>query len=83
MKNDFITVKTFNYPGDIAIVQSYMEMMGIEVYMKNLVSIRLSYPFGGIEMQVKTEDYDKAVQALIEGGFSQPEDFEDINQSIK
>lgn len=80
MKKDFITVKTFSYPGDVAIVQSYMEMMGIDVYMKSLVSIRLSYPFGGIEMQVRTEDYDKAVQALIEGGFSKPEDFENNTQ---
>jgi hypothetical protein len=57
-----------------------MEMRGIETYMKNLVSNRLSYPFGNIEMQVKTSDYEIAKEALIEGGFALPEDFEIINQ---
>jgi hypothetical protein len=52
-----------------------MEMRGIEVYMKNLTSNRLAYTLGDIEMQVKTSDFEKAKAALIEGGFSRPEDF--------
>jgi hypothetical protein len=52
-----------------------MEMRGIEVYMKNLTSNRLAYTLGDIEMQVKTSDYEKAKAALIDGGFSHPEDF--------
>ena len=76
MKQDFITVKTFAYPGDVPVVQSYMAMCGIETYMKNFTANRLAYPLGGIEMQVKTEDFERAKQALIDGGFSKPEDFE-------
>ncbi|HHU96282.1 MAG: hypothetical protein QM237_09565 [Bacteroidota bacterium] len=75
MKQDFITVKTFMFPADVTIVQTYMEMRGIEVYMKNLTSNRLAYTLGDIEMQVKTSDYEKAKAALIDGGFSHPEDF--------
>ncbi len=75
MEKDFITVKTFTYPADVTMVQSYMEMMGIETYMKNLVSNRLAYTIGGIEMQVKVADYEAAKKALIEGGYSNPEDF--------
>lgn len=75
MEKDFITVKTFAYPADVTMVQSYMEMMGIETYMKNLVSNRLAYTIGGIEMQVKPSDYEAAKKALIEGGFSKPENF--------
>lgn len=75
MGKDFITIKTFAFPGDVPVVQSYLEMMGIEVYMKNLTSNRLAYTFGEIEMQVKTADYEIAKKALIEGGFSKPEDF--------
>lgn len=75
MEKDFITVKTFSFPGDVAIVQSYMEMEGIEVYMKNFTASRLAYSIGDIEMQVKTSDYDRAKNALIEGGFAKPEDF--------
>ncbi len=63
------------FPADVTIVQTYMEMRGIEVYMKNLTSNRLAYTLGDIEMQVKTSDYEKAKAALIDGGFSHPEDF--------
>ena len=76
MDRDFITVKTFSFPGDVPVVQSFMEMKGIEIYMKNLTSNRLAYTLGDIEMQVKTSDYDRAKAALIEGGFATPEDFD-------
>ena len=75
MEEHFITVKTFPYPADIPIVQSFMEMRGIEIYMKNLTSNRIAYTIGDIEMQVKSSDYENAKEALIEGGFSKPEDF--------
>lgn len=75
MKKDFITVKTFAFPADVTIAQTYMEMRGIDVYMKNLTSNRLAYTLGDIEMQVKRSDYQKAKEALIEGGFAKPEDF--------
>lgn len=76
MEKDFVTVKTFAFPGDVPIVQSYMEMMGIETFMKNLTSNRLAYTLGEIEMQVKLSDYETAKKALIEGGFSKLEDFD-------
>ena len=76
MKEDsFVTVKTFNFPADATIAQTFMEMRGIEIYMKNMVSNRLAYTLGDIEMQVKQSDYEKACEALIEGGFAKPEDF--------
>lgn len=75
MKEDFITVKTFGLPGDVPVVQSYMEMRGVETYMKNMVSNRLAYTIGDIEMQVRASDFERAKAALIEGGFSAPEDF--------
>ena len=80
MDEKFITIKTFAFPADVTMVQSFMEMKGIETYMKNLVSNRLAYSLGDIEMQVKTSDYEAAKEALIEGGFAKPEDFESINQ---
>ncbi len=75
MEKDFITVKTFAFPADVTIVQTFMEMRGIEVYMKNLTSNRLAYTLGDIEMQVKRADFEKAKEALIDGGFAKPEDF--------
>ena len=75
MEEEFITVKTFAFPADVSIVQTFMEMKGIEVFMKNLTASRLAYSIGDIEMQVKASDYEVAKNALIEGGFAEPEDF--------
>lgn len=75
MKKDFVTIKTFTFPGDVPVVQSYLEMMGIETFMKNLTTSRLAYTLGDIDMQVRASDYEAAKKALIEGGFSKPEDF--------
>lgn len=75
MEEEFITVKTFAFPADVSIVQTFMEMKGIEVFMKNLTASRLAYSIGDIEMRVKASDYNAAKNALIEGGFAEPEDF--------
>ncbi|WP_298652832.1 hypothetical protein [uncultured Proteiniphilum sp.] len=75
MEENFITVKTFTFASDVPIVQTFMEMRGVEIYMKNLTLNRLTYPLGDIEMQVKSSDYERAKAALIDGGFSKPEDF--------
>lgn len=75
---DFITVKTFSFPAEVPVVQSFMQMKGIEVYMKNYISNRMAYTFGEIEMQVKTDDFERAKATLIEGGFATIGDFEDF-----
>lgn len=75
MEEKFITVKTFTFPADVPIIQSFMEMKGIQTFMKNLTSNRMAYSFGDIEMQVRSSDYELAKEALIEGGFAKPEDF--------
>ncbi|HHT30058.1 MULTISPECIES: DUF2007 domain-containing protein [Petrimonas] len=75
MEEEFITVKTFTFPADVSIVQTFMEMRGIEVFMKNLTASRLAYSIGDIEMQVRASDYEIARDALIEGGYAEPEDF--------
>lgn len=72
---DLITIKTFNFPSEVAVVQSFLEMEGITVYLKNYTASQLSYSIGDIDMQVAEKDYEKAKKALIEGGFAQPKDF--------
>jgi hypothetical protein len=73
---DLITIKTFNFPSEVAIAQSFLEMEGITVYLKNYTASQLSYSIGDIDMQVSEEDYEKAKAALIEGGFAVEEDFQ-------
>lgn len=72
---DLVTIKTFNFPSEVSVAKSFLEMEGITVYLKNLTASQLSYSIGDIDMQVSEKDYEKAKAALIEGGFSQPEDF--------
>ena len=72
---DLITIKTFNFPSEVTVVQSFLEMEGITVYLKNYVASQLAYSLGDIDMQVSEEYYYAAKKALIDGGFSKPEDF--------
>ena len=72
---DLITIKTFNFPSEVTVVQSFLEMEGITVYLKNYVASQLAYSIGDIDMQVTQDDYEAAKKALIDGGFSKPEDF--------
>ena len=32
---DLITIKTFNFPSEVAVAKSFLEMEGIAVYLKN------------------------------------------------
>lgn len=77
MGEKFVTIKSFLFAADVAIVQSFLEMRGIKTYMKNMTANRLAYSIGDIEMQVKSSDYEAAKNALLEGGFAEPEDFID------
>lgn len=72
---NLITIKTFNFPSEVAVVQSFLEMEGITVYLKNYTASQLSYSIGDIDMQVAEVDYEKAKKALIEGGFADSKDF--------
>lgn len=71
---DLITVKIFNFPSEVTVAKSFLEMEGITVYLKNYTASQLAYSIGDIEMQVSEADYEKA--ALIEGGFAVAEDFQ-------
>lgn len=77
MNQNLVTVKTFNLPGDIPVIQSFLGKEGIEVFIKNITTHRLVGPIGDIEMQVRTTDYQQAKEALIEGGFASHKDFKE------
>lgn len=73
---DLITIKTFNFPSEVEVAKSFLEMEGITVYLRNYTASQLSYSIGNIEMQVAEEDYDRAKRTLIIGGFATPKDFQ-------
>ena len=73
MTDNFITVKTFTYPHELAILRSRLESEGIECFVKDELTIE-TYPFysnalGGLKLQVKQSDLKKTIQILKETGY--------------
>ena len=64
----FTLLRRFQYSSEATIYQGKLESEGIEVYLRDQITID-SNPFysnalGGIKMFVKTEDFDKANEIL-------------------
>ncbi|MFV0537610.1 MAG: putative signal transducing protein [Dysgonomonas sp.] len=78
--NDLVTIKTSNIPGEMAVAKSYLEDNEIFCFLKdeliNQVHPLASIGVGGIKLQVREEDAQRAAELLIEGGFAKKKDFE-------
>ena len=65
---DLITIARFNNPMEAHLAKTKLESEGIEAYIadEHMVSINpgLDIAFGGVKLQVKKSDFDKAVSAL-------------------
>ena len=75
---NLITVVTFVYPHELGIPQSLLESEGIECFVRDEFTINV-HPFysnaiGGIKLQVRESDAQRALKILIEGGFIIPKD---------
>lgn len=71
-----ITVKTSDFEADLVIAKSYLVDNGIDCVI-NSDYLTIDLPERGSSvLQVRTEDYNRAVELLIKGGFSRREDFE-------
>lgn len=72
-KPSFTTLMTFTYPHETAIVKSYLEAEGIEVFLKDEMSAQMhhfhSNAIGGIKLQVPTDRLPHATEVLLDGGF--------------
>lgn len=75
--NDLVTIKTSNIPGEMAVAKTYLENNEIFCLLKDEL-INQIHPagLGGIKLQVREEDAQRAAELLIEGGFARKEDFE-------
>ncbi len=77
--NDLVTIKVFNFRNDLYLAKSFLESEGIECFVKDEF-INQVYPLGnnefGIKLQVHTEQAERAIGLLIEGGFAKKEDYE-------
>jgi len=80
MTQELITVKVFNFQNDLHLAKSFLESEGIKCFVQDEL-VNQVYPFGtnafgGIKLQVSSEQGEQAVQLLIEGGFAKQEDYE-------
>jgi hypothetical protein len=81
MKTDsYITVLTFTYPYELAIVRGRLESEGIECFVQDELTAQV-HPFysnaiGGVKLQVKASDLKQAVEILKETGYIKEEDLQ-------
>lgn len=73
---DLMTVKTSDFEADLVIAKSYLIDNGIDCVI-NTEYLTVSTTDGeSARLQVRTEDYRRAVELLIKGGFTKREDYE-------
>ncbi len=76
----FITVLTFTYPQEVAIVRGRLESEGIECFVKDEFMAQVyhfySAAIGGVKLQVKESDLAKAVEILKEAGYIKDSDLQ-------
>ena len=74
MKTDkLVTVATFVYPHEVGIPCSLLESEGIECFVCDDLTLNIvpfySNAIGGIRLQVRESETQRATDILIEGGF--------------
>ncbi len=80
MTDQLITVLTFTHPNDLIFIRGRLEAEGIECFVQGELTSQIrpfmSNAFGGIELQVKENDLEKAVEILKEYGYVQDSDLQ-------
>ena len=85
--NDWVTVATFMYPHQAAMLQARLESEGIECFLKDkntaAANPLYSVAIGGVKLQVRADDVERVTPMLKEAGYipDDPEvkDFTDEN----
>ena len=67
---------------ELAVARSWLESEGVECYVKDELTVQVN-PFysnaiGGVKLQVREEDAERAIQLLKEGGF-----LEEPNENVE
>lgn len=77
---DLVTIASFTYPSDIAILRGRLESEGIRCVTKDETTVQVhhfySQAVGGIKLQVPRSDAKRAIRILIEAGHLKEEDFQ-------
>jgi len=78
--DELMTIKTSSFEADLAIAKSYLEDNGINCVINSEYLTMMTPGRGSARLQVMSEDYRRAAELLIEGGFSKREDFDFIDE---
>lgn len=69
----FVTLHSFTFPSEIFAIKGRLEAEGIECQTKDELTVQVhnfySNAIGGIRLQVREKDYEKAKEILIETGY--------------
>jgi DNA-directed RNA polymerase subunit RPC12/RpoP len=78
MSNSLVTITTFVYPHELGVPCSLLESEGVECFVRDEFTTgtfpHFSNSIGGIRLQVRESDAQRALEILIEGGFIHKED---------
>lgn len=73
MENPFVTIKTFSYPHELAVIRAVLEANGIECFVQDELTIQVdpfySNAIGGVKLKVRQNDFERASEILNEGGY--------------
>ncbi|HTB06552.1 MAG TPA: DUF2007 domain-containing protein [Bacteroidia bacterium] len=71
--NDWVTVATFMYPHQAAMLQARLESEGIECFLKDkntaAANPLYSVAIGGVKLQVRADDVERVTPMLKEAGY--------------
>lgn len=66
--NQFVTIRTFSYPHEAHIVMGKLESEGIEVFLKDELTVQVnnfySNAVGGVKLQVQPKDVERAMTII-------------------
>ncbi len=75
----FITIKTFTYAYELAVLKGRLESEGIQCFIKNenfsQIASLYSNAIGGVQLQVLEADIPEAIEILKEGDYLNAEDY--------
>ncbi len=84
--NNFITILTFYYAHEVAIVRSRLEAEGIECNIVDELTVQVnplySNAIGGVKLQVRENDAKQAIEILKESGYLTEENLKKPNFKV-
>ena len=74
--DELVTLKSADFEANLAIAKSFLIDNGIDCVVNGEYLTVNTAGLGTARLQVRSEDYRRAAELLIEGGFAKREDFD-------